>query len=208
MAKVYLIRHAESVANSKATYQGQSYDTDLSSLGRKQANALVGVLKSEGIKRIVSSPLKRSMQTAIPLSEALNIEIETDKLLLETNHGDWEGRSVKEIMKMYPEEWEAWQKTPSDVQMPKGEHTSETKKRALDYLGKVRKMKVNTAVVTHGNTAQFMVCAIDNISFDSDIKIDSAGYYVIDNDSGLKLMERNANRHLKGIRSDVAKQAW
>ncbi|MEK9143344.1 MAG: histidine phosphatase family protein, partial [Patescibacteria group bacterium] len=33
MAKIYLIRHAESIANAQGIYQGQTYDTELSVRG-------------------------------------------------------------------------------------------------------------------------------------------------------------------------------
>ena len=40
MAKIYLIRHGESIANTLSIYQGQTYDTDLSPLGNRQVYAL------------------------------------------------------------------------------------------------------------------------------------------------------------------------
>ena len=45
MTKIYLVRHAESLANAQGIYQGQTYDTPLSNLGKKQAAALLRVSK-------------------------------------------------------------------------------------------------------------------------------------------------------------------
>ncbi len=40
MAKIYTVRHGESLANTEGVYQGQTYDTGLSDLGIRQAEAL------------------------------------------------------------------------------------------------------------------------------------------------------------------------
>lgn len=209
MAKIYFIRHAESIANSKGIYQGQSHDTGLSVLGKQQAEALAEALARRGVKKIMSSPSKRTMETANLLAQRLNISVEKDVGLIETNHGDWEGKPKEEIEKKWPKQWQAWQRTPSNVQMPGGEHTSDTVTRAKEVLKSIAKYNSDTAVITHGNIAQFAVCVLDGVSFDTDIKLDSAAYHVIENGNGkLRIVERNEKGHLKGIESDLSIQAW
>src|SRR3989337_1632197 len=101
IAKIIAVRHAESVANSQGIYQGQTYDTDLSELGKKQAEALAKKAKKVGINRIISSPLRRTYQTAIVVSRACNCPIEISELITETNQCEWEGKDRNKIAPLY-----------------------------------------------------------------------------------------------------------
>jgi len=61
---IIVVRHAESVANTEGIYQGQTYDTDLSELGKKQTKALANRLNDLELRKIITSPLKRTYKTA------------------------------------------------------------------------------------------------------------------------------------------------
>ncbi len=82
MTIVRIARHGETTWNSVGRYQGR-LETPLSALGQAQAQALAGALAGEGIERIISSPLSRCVQTALPLSLATGVPMETDPLLIE-----------------------------------------------------------------------------------------------------------------------------
>lgn len=209
MAKIYLIRHAESFANTQGVYQGQTYDTDLSELGIIQAEAMCHNLKDKKISRIISSPLRRTMQTARPLADELGLDIVVEPMLLETEHGNWSGKNIDVIKKKYPEEWKAWLKTPSNVQMPGGEHTSKTVDRCRRIVDMMKLFKKDVAIFTHGNIIQFVIGIIENKSLDINLKVGSAAYYLLDNGDGkLAILKRNYTGHLINIKSDMTKQAW
>ncbi|HKE36237.1 MAG TPA: histidine phosphatase family protein, partial [Candidatus Baltobacteraceae bacterium] len=89
--RLYVARHGETDWNYEGRYQGQREST-LTELGRRQAEALAGALADSGARRILSSPLRRCVDTARPLAERLGISVETDDRLLEIAHGNWEGR--------------------------------------------------------------------------------------------------------------------
>lgn len=71
MPRLYLIRHGEPSGN-----WGQSADPDpgLTDLGRKQAEGVGERLLKTPPKVIVSSPLRRAQETAVPLARAMRIE--------------------------------------------------------------------------------------------------------------------------------------
>ena len=52
-------------------------DPPLNAEGWSQARAVARLLETEGVTRIVASPLLRAQQTAAPLAEALALTIET-----------------------------------------------------------------------------------------------------------------------------------
>jgi len=117
---VRIARHGETTWNAVGRYQGL-LETPLSPLGQAQARALCGALRNAGIGRIISSPLSRCVQTALPLSIATGVPIELEPLLLEIAHGTWQGRYRDEIARSEPALYRAWREHPQDVQFEGGE---------------------------------------------------------------------------------------
>ncbi len=80
MARLYLIRHGEPSGN-----WGQSADPNpgLTERGRKQAEAAGESLAKIAPKLIVSSPLRRARETAIPLARIMNINVEIAEAVAE-----------------------------------------------------------------------------------------------------------------------------
>jgi broad specificity phosphatase PhoE len=71
---VLLVRHAR--AGSRKHWEGADIERPLSKKGWRQAEGLVDMLSRRPIKRILSSPFVRCVQTVQPLAEKLGLEIE------------------------------------------------------------------------------------------------------------------------------------
>ena len=69
MARLYLIRHGEPTA----TWGGGDADPGLTDLGRKQAQGAADRLRELAPPQLVSSPLRRALETAAPLAEVLSL---------------------------------------------------------------------------------------------------------------------------------------
>ena len=69
MARVYLVRHGE-----PAGTWADSADPGLSDRGRSQAQTAADRLRLVQPKQIVTSPLRRAVETAMPLSAALSMQ--------------------------------------------------------------------------------------------------------------------------------------
>jgi broad specificity phosphatase PhoE len=67
MPRLYLVRHGRAEAGF-----GESMDPGLDALGHSQAEAVADKLKGLGPLPIMSSPLKRTRETAAPLSKLWN----------------------------------------------------------------------------------------------------------------------------------------
>jgi phosphohistidine phosphatase SixA len=65
---LYVVRHAE-----KAT--GADPDVELSEQGKATAQALAGFFKERGLDAIYTTHLRRTMQTALPLAAARDLEV-------------------------------------------------------------------------------------------------------------------------------------
>ncbi len=91
--KVYLIRHGETDWNRECRLQGQS-DTELNEIGIELAEITASELKGVRFDALYSSPLKRAYRTAEIFNEGRDLEIITDKRLLEINFGEREGHVI------------------------------------------------------------------------------------------------------------------
>lgn len=205
MAKIYLIRHAESIANTKGIYQGQTHDTGLSLLGRKQARALVKAFRQIKFDIVFSSPLKRSLETAQNISEKIVVE----KDIIETNHGLWEGLSKNEVSARWPKIYKNWNKTPSEVQFPEGEKFTDTAKRASRWFKELIKKDGTFAVVTHINIIQSILCKISGLSLNRiwDFNLQPTSVTLIQSHSLAKIVFINKTDHLEKLLSDLGKEA-
>ena len=78
---VFLVRHAH--AGEREDWEGDDRQRPLSKKGWKQARGLVEQLQPLGVRRLISSPYVRCVQTLEPLAERLGLEVEKDDRLAE-----------------------------------------------------------------------------------------------------------------------------
>lgn len=211
MAKIYLIRHAESIANTQGIYQGQTFDSPLSALGQKQAKALGIRLAKVKLSMIFTSPLTRAKQTAAAIArhqEELVTTIFEDRLK-ETSHGAWEGKQKAEIAARWPEIFQLWQAFPGKVEFPGGEKLIDTAKRAIEWFNNVINKTGTFAVVTHVNIIQAILTHLHGLDLNRiwQFEIVPTGVTVIESHSPIKIVKINDISHLKNINSDLSKQA-
>jgi phosphohistidine phosphatase SixA len=76
-----LLRHA--AAGHRAHWDGDDFHRPLDAEGRRQAAALVELLRPLGVRRVVSSPYVRCLETVRPLAAALEVPVEPDDRLAE-----------------------------------------------------------------------------------------------------------------------------
>lgn len=86
--KIYVLRHGETNENITGIMQG-NMDTELNDVGRLQAISLRELIKTKNIDLIISSPKKRTIETAT--LAAPGIPIIEDNRLLSRDHGEFEG---------------------------------------------------------------------------------------------------------------------
>jgi probable phosphoglycerate mutase len=105
--RLVLLRHGQTEYNAGSRMQGQ-LDTDLSDLGRMQAVAAAEVLAKRQPLLIVSSDLRRALDTALALSERAGLPVSVDTRLRETHLGDWQGMTHLEVDAVAPGARLAW----------------------------------------------------------------------------------------------------
>jgi glucosyl-3-phosphoglycerate phosphatase len=105
--RLLLLRHGQTAYNAASRMQGQ-LDTDLSDLGREQAVAAAAVLAKRQPLVIVSSDLRRALDTATTLGERAGVAVTIDERLRETHLGDWQGLTHHDVDEVAPGARLAW----------------------------------------------------------------------------------------------------
>ncbi|MDE5583749.1 MAG: histidine phosphatase family protein [Ruminococcus sp.] len=90
--KIYSTRHGQTEFNRQDIILGTT-DTELNPLGLRQAENLAEQVKTLDIDIIISSPMKRALQTAKAVAEKNSLEIITDSRLREWDYGDYEAKT-------------------------------------------------------------------------------------------------------------------
>jgi probable phosphoglycerate mutase len=153
-----LIRHGENDYVKKGRMAGHTSGVHLNETGRIQAQALAERLKDAPIKAIYSSPLERALETAAPLAQALGLEIIQRPGLIETDIGEWAGKTFKSLARL--KVWRAVQFTPSRVRFPGGESFQETQFRIcqeLEALSALHEPKDLIACFSHADPIKMVV---------------------------------------------------
>ena len=163
MTKILLIRHGESSHNLGKIYTGQT-DAPLSELGERQAEAVSRyVLEHYDVDVVCSSDLQRAVNTVRPLADALGLEVETYRGLRELDVGLWAGRSHKELMILFPENYQSFQADMAHGRCDGGESYAELYARAVRSIREIAaKYEGKTvAVASHGGAIRCILAEWD-----------------------------------------------
>ena len=156
MPIIYLLRHAQSVANTKGILAGQDDSVELSKAGFKQAESLISYLSAIKFSKVYSSPLTRCIQTIAPFMEKNSkIDFQVDNRVIEMNYGKWSGRKLAVLSKN--PKWKNVQNNPAAFTFPQGESFKRMRKRVDLALADLKTKKGPILVVTHGDIIKMAI---------------------------------------------------
>jgi broad specificity phosphatase PhoE len=140
--KIYLIRHGETEWTLSGQHTGTT-DIPLTQEGERQVEELKKRINKRDFSTILTSPLKRAIQTC-ELTGYLN-RAKIDPDLMEWNYGDFEGKTSKEIHALYPQ-WSIFFDGA-----PNGESLADIEARTSRVLAKLEPLQGNIALFSHGH---------------------------------------------------------
>ncbi|CAN5787400.1 histidine phosphatase family protein [soil metagenome] len=158
--QLVLWRHGRTAWNVEGRTQGQS-DTDLDEVGVAQAAEGASRLAALAPSAIVSSDLRRAVDTAAPLAKLTDLVPTYDRRLREVDFGAREGLTAEDAWQRWPEEM-ARRDAGEDVRFPGAETLAETADRFAAVLSEVsRAMSYGETVVVvgHGSAMRVGACA-------------------------------------------------
>jgi probable phosphoglycerate mutase len=161
--RLILIRHGETAQTVEKRFSGTGgADPGLTDLGRDQARAAASyVALAGGADALLSSPMRRSRETAEMIGAELGLESVVSDDWRECAFGEWDGRTFAEVQRNWPDELDAWLGSTA-VAPPDGESfdaCADRVHRARDaalaaYPGKV------VVVVTHVTPIKLVVRSV------------------------------------------------
>jgi len=149
--EIILIRHGETEWNSQQRMQGHS-NSDLSSVGQAQIQALGQWMKNVPFDHIYSSDSLRAKQTAEAITQFSGHELKIDLRLREKNLGVFEGLTSEEARERHPEVFRLFKTAGSKYVIDEGESTQQLQDRALEIVDEIRikHPEERVLLVTHG----------------------------------------------------------
>jgi broad specificity phosphatase PhoE len=140
--EVWLARHGATEWTKDGRHTGVS-DIPLVEEGREQARSLRPVLSRRRYQLILSSPLKRAVETASLAGFEAGLELDPD--LVEWDYGKYDGLTTAQIRERDPG-WVLW-----ETGGPGGETPAQVGARADRVVARVRQVAGDVLLFSHGH---------------------------------------------------------
>ena len=172
--KIFLIRHGESIQNTKENHKLglPDHKVYLSKIGKEQAVKVGEFLKEYTLENNIDlenavlwvSPFERTRETAKLINESLNIkQIKEDITLIEQRYGLFSDKEISLIKKLYPEEFAFYDNHYQNngkfyAKLPQGESPYDVALRTRQFLETVYRDNNNILfIVSHGTTIRTII---------------------------------------------------
>jgi glucosyl-3-phosphoglycerate phosphatase len=164
MRRLVLLRHGQTDYNVAGRMQGH-LDSILTETGVEQAAAVAPEIARLAPDRVISSDLRRAVDTAELVSAACGLPVKYDARLRETHLGEWQGRTVAEIEDGWPGAIATWRSDPGWAP-PGGESRIEVVRRSLPVVEELDEEyatgepDITVVLVAHGGLIAGLVCGL------------------------------------------------
>ena len=172
MGQVYIVRHGETEWNSEGRIQGHT-DIPLSDLGREQASAAAQRLSQVPFDVAYSSDLSRTTQTAQIILGETNVPLYPTPQLREYNKGVFEGLTVHEYARKYPDQYHASLINDLDFAPAGGETMRQTSRRMAEFVEVLNQQHPDETVliVGHGGSLRSTIIALLALPLEANWKL-------------------------------------
>ncbi len=152
---IYFVRHGESEANQRGVFAGQKEDSVLSEKGKEQAKNTAHEIKNKNLKidKIISSPLKRALETAEIIANEIGFnssDIAIDNRITEYDMGSLTGTPIHEISSV------------ALTTAENAENTDDFKNRVYSCLKELLEMPENILLVSHAGVGRILETIKEN----------------------------------------------
>jgi len=208
MATLVVVRHGETLWNRENRVQGWA-PVALTETGRRQADSLAAAIADQyAVDRLVSSDLRRTLETARPVGRAVDCEPTPDRRWRERDFGVLQGLSYGELFLGYPEfTLTEVGYTAAEARPEGGESLIEQRNRILDALTTLiddMDSEETVVVVTHGGPLYLLLGWIKDVDIVATIMEQEQGNCAINEIEvdqrveGLIINRENDIRHVDG----------
>lgn len=150
--RVVLVRHGVTDFTAAGKLDGRGGpDPSLSSEGRRQAKAVAGgvrVFIGDNAARVLTSSLKRAIETGTSIGDELGVRTTIDADWDEQAFGDWDGKSMSYLAARHPQELRRFREDPY-YSRPGGEAHADLQARVLAGFERATTAGGTVIVATH-----------------------------------------------------------
>jgi probable phosphoglycerate mutase len=203
--RLLLVRHGVTEYSVAKRFAGRS-DLELTATGLDQARLAAGRVAELGpVDAVISSPLRRTRQTAEQIADRLKLQVLVEDGMIETDFGDWDGYTFAEARQKWPAELQRWLDDPA-VAPPSGESFETVTRRVRRARDRILSQHAGktVVVVSHVSPIKILVrLALDapaaalHRMFLAAASISVIDYYA---DGPVSLQSFNDTAHLRGLR--------
>lgn len=172
--KITFISHGATIYSEEGRFSDAGNYPPLSELGVEEIETLTKYLKARGVKNdvIYTSPSIRTIQSAMMISKLFKKDYVVLDELKQRSFGDWNGQTVSQILKKYPEGFADILANPATA--------PDNVENSVDFIERVKKVIDDVVeqnignriiIVTHPDIIQAAICAALDISADKLPKI-------------------------------------
>ena len=168
MARLIIVRHAESAFNLQNRIQGHM-DSSLTKKGMDQARRLAARIRHFHIDKIYSSDLGRAYSTTREITRFLKrVKIIRDPRLREILLGDWEGMTPEDVDRLYEKGFQKWLRAPSAALIPNAEPVARFRRRVTRRIEEIARHNrgKTVLVVTHGGVLDMLWRTVHGLPLD------------------------------------------
>lgn len=185
---LYIVRHGETDSNLRHTCVGHK-DVALNENGMRQAGFLCERLRSKSFDYIYVSPLKRAVDTIMPLARVKKrVPVVMNYGLIERDYGRWDDMTFEEIEESDPEGYKNWHSDWIDFVIPDGESAAQVQSRINETIDNILSAhgSGNIIVVTHLGAARHILSHLLGLSTEQSwlFTLDNAKYASVAIDNG------------------------
>lgn len=98
--RAFLIRHGRTALNAAGVLRGQ-IDVPLDAVGEREARELGLAFEGVRLDAVVSSPLRRAVETARPVAQSSGATLSFDERLSDRFYGELAGRSIEQVEQQF-----------------------------------------------------------------------------------------------------------
>ena len=159
---LYFLRHGQTPLSRDDRFCGSGLDPELTAEGSEMARAFAAAYRALPWHAVYASPLRRTVETARPLCDALGLGMEVRDDLKEIGYGAWEGRTKDEVERDHHDEYIEWLADPAWHAPTGGEPAVVIARRAQRTVEEIagRCDDGNVLVVSHKATIRIMLCGL------------------------------------------------
>ena len=160
--RIYLIRHGQVEGYQEIRVYGHT-DVKLTQVGLMQMESVADKLRFAPLKAIYSSDLDRALTGARIIGKYHDVPLISKESLREIYFGEWEGMSLKDIQRLFPEELKKREQDLANYNSPgNGENLNQCAERVNRVLKEILELYrgSHVAVVAHGGVNRIIICQV------------------------------------------------